>query len=172
MKKDHPVLPALFATKLTPADRAIAAHMSSKHHRSLIIFLRSDKEITPTFRWYLADVLEGLAYPKRGRPRDSVRKNSTELKYERLAKKEDDVAAIFANEIVHRWRKMGCKNACPNGKPINQSACSEAIKVLRAHEPGRYRRTEVPAVQLRMRPLAGCDFRRLWDHRTRLRGAK
>jgi len=151
-------MPNLFSLKPTPADMAMRAHMEERDLRALVKFLRSEKEITLTFRLYLADVLEELAYPNRGRP-----KERTEQKYERLAQKEKDIVAVCANEIVSRWRSMGYKNRCPDKKPINRSACDEALKILRMHFPGRYRGVDASAAELRMKPVSMFKFTRLWD---------
>jgi hypothetical protein len=160
--------PALFVLRpTTPAERVVSDHMESQDHKVLIKFLRSDKEITVDLRLYLADVLEQLAYPRRGAPKKSI-----QGKYEYLLKKKADVAAVVANEIVRRWRTAGCKNRCPNGKPINRAASQEAIAALKAWSPKEFSITDAGRVEQRMKDVAEYKFPLLWDHLVRLRGAK
>jgi hypothetical protein len=150
-------LPWIAWTQPTAADKVIGAHLEQKSDRLLIDYLRSDNEITLNLRWYLADVLEQLAEPKRGAPKKSISQ-----KYRDLAKNDRDVAAVLANEIVRRWREGGRTNHAPDGTPINFAACAEALDVLRGRFPG-YFKQEPSHIELRMRPLRDFQFARLWD---------
>jgi hypothetical protein len=160
-------IPNLFPLKLTPAQKLIGAHTRTQHHQNLVNYLRSGKEITLELRWYLADVLEKLAYPKRGAPHKSI-----QGKYEYLASKKEDVAAVVANEIVRQWRKNGCRNHSPEGKPINRSACQEAIAALKAWCPEKFTVTNASRVEQRMKAVSEYKFPILWDHLVGIRGAK
>jgi hypothetical protein len=149
-------------TKPTDADKVIKAHLEQESDQLLVDYLRSDKEITLNLRLYLADVLAQLSEPKLGAP-----KKSKAQKYDDLAENDRDVAAIFANEIVRRWREEGgFKNRAPDGTPINLAACVQALNVLRERFPGYFKQSP-DYVELRMRPLKDFGFAPLWD---RLRG--
>jgi hypothetical protein len=157
--------------KITPEERRVLSQINNsptERHKALIDYLRSDKPITLSLRLFYADVLEELAFPRRGPP-----KKSTQKKYEDIARKKNDVAAVCANHIVSVWRsESACGNWAQPGadgrrRPIKQAAVAEAIEYLQSEYPKKYRigfdAADVARILDRMPALRNFKFRRLFN---------